>query len=190
VGQFAKKQIGSHSFNMNRFAFGKHGQEELQLLRFLVVLTCLFFVSCRSEPDSVESPPTSQGPSVISNNPDAVVESWEYISPRSEEAFTSFPSSDPEAVKFGSELDETYIVWRKGGFDLIWGNVICSTQPILTIEDTTIELWLNDGIWEDCEAAETIHAFKVELETDIPTEGWTYVVHQDAPPSFDTQDIE
>lgn len=156
----------------------------MHLLKYLVVFICLLSVGCHSETSSVEPKPTPtpQGPSVISNNPNAVVESWEYLSPRSEEALTSFPSRDPEAVEFGPDNSEAYIVWRKGGFDLIWGNVICSTQPILTIDNVTIELWLNDAIWDDCEAAETRHAFKVELKTDIPPEEWTYILHPDAPP--------
>lgn len=124
-----------------------------------------------------------RGPAVISNNPNAIVKSWEYISPRSEEALTSFPSSDPEAIEFGPEHYEAYIIWRKSGFDIIWGNFVCSTKPVLMIEETTFVLWLNDAIWDDCNAAEVIHAFRVELETDIPAEEWTYVVHQDAPPS-------
>jgi hypothetical protein len=158
----------------------------MHLLKYLVVLIiCFLLISCRSETSSVESEPipTPQGPSVISNNPEAVVKSWEYISPRSEEALTSFPSSAPEAIEFGPEHYKAYIVWRKGGFDLIWGNFICSTRPILMIEETTIALWLNDAIWDDCEAAEVIHAFKVDLETDISPEKWTYILHPDAPPT-------
>ncbi|MEI2610454.1 MAG: hypothetical protein V9G20_17645 [Candidatus Promineifilaceae bacterium] len=154
-------------------------------LRFLVVSTCLLFVGCRSETNAVESEPTRtpQGPTVISNNPNAIIKSWEYLNPRSEEALTSFLSRDPKSIGFGPERYEAYIIWRKGGFDLVWGNFICSTQPILTINNTIIDLWLNDAIWDDCDAAQVIHAFKVELETDIPTGEWTYVIHSDAPPS-------
>jgi hypothetical protein len=158
----------------------------MRWLRFLVVFICLLLVGCRSESSAVEAEPTPtpQGPSVISKNPNAIIESWEYISPRSEKALTSFPSSDPAAIKFGPELDEAYIVWREGGFDLVWGGYFCSTEPILTINDApaTIELWLNDAIWDDCVAMETIHAFKVELETNVPPEEWTYIIHPDAPP--------
>jgi hypothetical protein len=186
VGQFAKKQIGSHSLNMNRFVFRKHGQRRCKLLlRYLVVFICLLSISCDSEIQSVESEqtPVPQGPSIISNSSDTVVESWKYISPRSEEALVSFPSSASGAIEFGPEHYEAYIVWRTGGFDLIWGNFACSTQPILVIKNKTIELWLNNAVWEDCEAAEVIHAFKVELETDIPPEEWIYILYPDAPPS-------
>lgn len=159
----------------------------MQLPRYLIVLICLLLISCRSEASSTESElmlaSQDRGPAVISNNPNAAVKSWEYISPHLDEALTSFPSSNPETIKFGPDHYEAYIMWREGGFDIIWGNFVCSTQPVLMIEETTIALWLNDAIWDDCDAAEVIHAFKVELETDIPAEEWTYVVHQKAPPS-------
>lgn len=74
------------------------------------------------------------------------------------------------------------MVWREGGFDLIWGNYFCSTEPVLIIKETTISLWLNDGIWDDCESSQEMHTFKVELETNIPREEWTYILHEDAPP--------
>lgn len=156
----------------------------MHLLRYFVVFICLLFISCRSETNSVElePTPTPQGPSVISNNPDAIVESWEYISPRAEDALISFPSGNPEAIEFGPEHYEAYIVWREGGFDLVWGNFFCSTQPILTIDHVIIELWLNDGIWDDCISEQAIHAFKVEVKTNIPPEEWTYILHPDAPP--------
>jgi hypothetical protein len=165
----------------------KQGQtEKMRSFRYIVVIMCLLLIGCRNGTKTIESEPTAlptpQGPAVISNNPGAIIQSWEYINPRSEKALTSFPTHDPEAIKLGSEPYEAYVVWRKDGFDLIWGNFICSTQPILTIENTTIELWLNDGIWDDCDAAEVIHAFKIDLETDIPTEEWTYIIHQDASP--------
>ncbi len=156
----------------------------MYLSRYFVMFACLLLVSCRSKTSLVElePTPTPQGPSVISNNPNAVIKSWEYISPRSEDALTSFPVRNSDAIGFGPDAYEAYIVWHEGGFDLIWGNFSCSTQPILIVEETTITLWLNDGIWDDCVAAEVIHAFKVKMETDIPIEEWAYILHQDAPP--------
>lgn len=154
--------------------------------RYLIALIPLLLISCQSAttPAAPAPSPTPQGPTVTSNNPDVTVESWEYINPRSEEALTFFPSGNPDAIRFGPEHYEAYVIWREGGFDLVWGNFICSTWPMLTIEETTIKLWLNDYVWDDCEAAEAIHAFKVELQTDIPPEAWSYTIYRDAPPEF------
>lgn len=155
-------------------------------LRYLIVLICFLSVGCSNETNSATpeatQTPIGLGPAVISNNPTIIVQSWEYIGPRSPDALVSFPSRNPEAIAFGPDHYEAYIIWRESGFDLIWGNVFCSTEPILIIKEATIELWLNDGIWNDCEASQEIHAFNVELETDIPPEKWTYILHKDAPP--------
>ena len=187
ASQFAFRQTGLYSLTVGRFTFmsqSKYEQKKRRLLGYSAVFICLLLIGCRSEISSIESEPTTtpQGPAVISNNPDVIVESWEYISPRSEEALTSFLSRDPEAIEFGPEHYEAHIVWREDGFIIVWGNFFCSTQPILTIDHVKIELWLNDGIWEDCISEQAIHAFRVELETNIPPEEWTYVIHQDAPP--------
>jgi hypothetical protein len=143
-------------------------------------------VGCSAEQSSVEPEPTPQptpvGPLVISNTPNATVESWEYINPRSENAVQSFPSRESAAIEFAPGNREAYILWREGGFDLIWGDFICSTQPVVIIEEATIGLWPNDDIAGNCDAMGAIHVFKVELETDIPPEEWTYRLHLDAPP--------
>lgn len=157
----------------------------MRLLKCFILLVCLLFVSCGSKIDSLEENTTaiSEVPVVVSsNNPNAIIESWEYLNPRSEETLASFLSRDPKSIGFGPSQYEAYIIWREGGFDLVWGNFICSTQPSLIIDNITIELWLNDGIWDDCDAAQVTHAFKVELATDIPIEEWAYTLYTDAPP--------
>jgi hypothetical protein len=125
-------------------------------------------------------------PQVISTSPDVVVTSWDYINSQSEKALASFPSGYPEAIEFAPGNRQAHLIWREGGFDLVWGGWFCSIQPILTIGEGTIELWENNAIWDDCEAMETIHAFKVEMETDIPAAAWRYAIHEGAP--ADTSD--
>lgn len=158
----------------------------MRRLKFLLAfISLLLLLRCNNEQHLPESDTLSGSGNaqVINNTSNIVIENWEYLSPRSDEALQSFPSQDSEAIAFGSDKHEAYIVWHEDGFDVIWGNVICSTEPILTIGEATIALWLNDGIWDDCEDAQVTHAFRVELVTDIPLEAWTYSVHTNAPPS-------
>ena len=122
------------------------------------------------------------GPNVVSFNPDVTVTSWEYSNPADEER-TNFPKvmGEPDAITFGQELHSAEILWREGGFDVVWSGFICSTHPILTISDRTIELWANDEIWNDCIAVGAQHAFLVELETDVAPSAWAYEFPTDAP---------
>lgn len=166
------------------FLLGKViGQGKKQNVKILLISVCLFFIGCSRETKQGEQvyTPIPENPQVISNNSDIVIESWVYLSPRSDEALQAFPSPDSDTLAFGSDHYEAYIMWHEDGFDVIWGNFICSVQPILVISDSTIELWLNDSIWENCESAEAIHAFKVVLETNIRPEGWTYILYTGAP---------
>ena len=152
---------------------------------FVFPLLWLLVAGCSDDLGYMEPTPTptriAEKPQVISASPDIVVESWEYLSPQSERAPDAFPANDPDALEFAPGNRQAYIVWREGGFDLVWGGFFCSIQPILTIGKGKIELWENNAIWLDCEAVETIHAFKVELETDIPLEAWSYAIHEGAP---------
>jgi|GEM_PF-3608141 len=152
---------------------------------FVFPLLWLLVAGCSDDLGYMEPTPTptriAEKPQVISASPDIVVESWEYLSPQSKKAPDSFPTNDPDAIEFAPGNRQAYIVWREGGFDLVWGGFFCSIQPILTIGKGKIELWENNAIWLDCEAVETIHAFKVELETDIPLEAWSYAIHEGAP---------
>ena len=155
-------------------------------IRLLFICMCLLSAGCgnpENSPDfSATASPTPRGPAVMNDNPDVILQSWEYIHPHSDKALVSFPSDDPEAIEFGPEHYEAYMVWRESGFDLIWGNVFCSTEPILVIKEEKISLWLNDSIWNYCESSQEMHTFKVNLETNIPPEEWTYILHKDAPP--------
>lgn len=154
--------------------------------KFLIVLICLLILGCRNERGSSNPTftPIPEDPQVVNLNPSVVVENWEYLSPRSSEAEQLFLSRNPEGIAFG-QGDKAYIVWREGGFDLVWGNHFCSVQPILIIRENAIELWENDAVWNDCEDAEVAHAFRVEMETNVSPEEWTYTISPDAPPSFD-----
>jgi len=124
-------------------------------LRFLIPLIGLLLFGCNGEaaPITPEPTPVYQGPLVMSNNLDVIVEAWEYISPDDEEALTSFLSQDPDALSFGESYHEAHIKWYEGGFDLVWGNFPCSTEPILIIDKQVMTLW----------------------------EEWTYTIHPETP---------
>ncbi|MDT8307839.1 MAG: hypothetical protein RRC07_18035 [Anaerolineae bacterium] len=153
----------------------------------LIVFPFIWLLLARCSNDLGPMAPTPtptrivEKPQVISTSPDVIISAWEYLSPQSEEALASFPAHDPDAIEFAPGNRQATIIWREGGFDLVWGGYFCSIQPILTIGDGTIELWENSAIWDDCEAMETIHAFKVEMETDIPATVWRYAIHEGAP---------
>ncbi len=160
-----------------------------------VVFVVWMVVGCQTsgrgaEMSTPEVPSTGTGlpigPLVASTNSNAVVTGWQYLSPRAEEAWQGFPISvndpGPDVIRFGEHPEDAYLRWREDGFDLVWYDVICSTQPVVVIEGTTISLWPNRHIWEDCEAAGVTHAFRVELETTIPQEAWHYEIHDGVPP--------
>jgi hypothetical protein len=163
-------------------------QKEVELMRWTswVVVLMWLAAACSDNTQIIEMDPTpqstAQGPLVVSLNPQAIVHEWEYISPLSENRVQSLPRG--EAISFGPATREAYMRWREGGFDLIWVAVVCSTQPVVVIDENSIGLWPNDTIWKDCEASGEIHAFEVELETTIPPEVWTYLVHPGAPPEI------
>lgn len=153
-------------------------------IRLFFFWLCFLSVACSNQTNSATAEPTPtplpRGPAAISHNANVVVKKWVYLNP--DQALQAFPSRPKEAIAFDPDRHEAYIIWREGGFDIVWSNFICSNQPALRIKEVTIELWLNDGIWDDCESAGAVHAFKVELETNVPREEWTYILHKDAPP--------
>jgi hypothetical protein len=157
-------------------------------VRWIIGMVVLLWLAtgCSDHPQATVIDPTpsskAQGPLVVSLTPQAIVYEWNYISPLSEKMVQSLPRG--EAISFGPAKREAYIRWREGGFDLIWVAVVCSTQPVVVIDENSIGLWPNDTIWEDCEASGEIHAFEVEMETTIPPEAWTYLVHPGAPPKI------
>lgn len=157
---------------------------------YLLPFIWLLLAACSNDLGYMAPTPTPtrivEKPQVISTSPDVAVTSWDYLSPQSDKALASFPARDPDAIEFAPGNRQATIIWREGGFDLLWGGWFCSIQPILTIGERRIELWENNAIWDDCEAMETIHAFKVEMETDMPPAAWRYAIHEGAP--ADTSD--
>ncbi len=127
-------------------------------------------------PASAESP--VQGPAVISHDPNLQVTEWDYLGP---ESVTEFPAAS-ESVRvlnelhYGIRLRETAV-----GFDHIWGDFLCSTQPILLIQSgNQLEFWPGDIVGDSCEAMEAGHMISVSLAQTVPLAEWQFIFH--APP--------
>ena len=149
----------------------------------LVILSSLFTLSCSGESPTPTPAPTRipTNPMVISNSPDVVVNTWEYFDPRDENKRVPFHIRGPNTYSFGPSYHDASIAWYGNRFGLLWISYMCSVQPILVIDEGTINVWINEGIFENCDSMAVPHAFEVVLETNIPPENWTYAIHRYAP---------
>jgi len=127
-------------------------------------------------PASAVSP--MQGPAVVSYDPNVPVTHWEYLGP---EAADEFPPQS-ERVRVLNELHyEIRLVETAVGFDLIWGDFICSTQPVLLIQPgNRLEFWPGSIVGDYCVAMEAGHVISVSLEQPVPLAEWQFIFH--APP--------
>lgn len=157
----------------------------MSLLKRYSLLFALLIFGCSNtivDPTPIAEPFPPK-PVVVSNNPTVTVKSWQYISPAADESLQSFPAQDSGAVAFGPDPLTAFVVWHNIGFDLIWGGFFCSTAPVIIIEEATIQLWPNDGIWEDCIASEEIHTISVTLLERIESSSWTVIYNPGDPPT-------
>jgi hypothetical protein len=64
------------------------------------------------------------------------------------------------------------------GFDLIWGNFPCSTQPVLFIQPgNQLEFWPGNRVGDVCEAMERGHVISVSLNQNVPLADWQFIFH-------------
>lgn len=122
---------------------------------------------------SAESP--VQGAAVISHDPELQVTEWAYLGP---DANVGFPPASEnvrvlDALHYEIRLRQTAV-----GFDLMWGNLPCSTQPVLFIEpDNQLAFWPGNMVGEDCESMEANHMISVSLDKTVPLAEWRFVFH-------------
>ena len=147
---------------------------------FLFLLIGFIFTACSTStpiPTSQTStpiPPPVQGPAVLGDNIE--IKDWEYLGP---ESIESFPSPSANVREVGKEI---YLVRRDDGFDLVWGQLPCATQPVVIVHvDAVIEFWPGAAIKEPCEAMLVGHMLTVQWETDIPFE-WNFIFHPSPQP--------
>lgn len=118
---------------------------------------------------STSIPPPVQGPAVLGDN--VGIKDWEYLGLESVE---SFPSLSANVREVGKDI---YLVRKDYGFDLIWLEVSCATQPVAIVHaDAVIEFWPAAKI-EPCEAMGVGHMLTVQWETDIPFAEWKFIFH-------------
>lgn len=149
----------------------------------LLLLIGFIFTACSTSTPTVTPvspfqtstpiPPPVQGPAVLGDNVE--IKDWEYLGPESVEFFPSLSANVREVGK------EIYLVRRNDGFDLVWGQLPCATQPVMIVHaDAVIEFWPGTGIAnieEPCEAMLVGHRLTVQWETDIPFEEWKFIFH-------------
>ncbi len=115
-----------------------------------------------------------QGPAVVSHDPDLQVTEWEYSIPEFPPTFEN--ARELDELHYEIRLAETAV-----GFDLIWGNFPCSTEPVLFLQPgNRLEFWPGNIVGEDCDAMEAIHVISVSLNQNVPLDDWQFIFH--APP--------
>ena len=154
---------------------------------FLFLLIDFIFTACSTStptstpisapPTSTPIPPPVQGPAVLGDNVE--IKDWEYLGPESVE---SFPSLSANVREVGDGEYEIRLVRTDYGFDLVWTELPCATQPVVLVHaGADIEFWPGgkpaDRI-EPCEAMSVGHRLTVQWETDIPFEQWKFTLHR------------
>ncbi len=119
---------------------------------------------------STPIPPPVQGPAVLGDNVE--IKDWEYLGPESVESFPLLSANVREVER------EIYLARRDYGFDLVWLEVVCATQPVVIVHaDAVIEFWPGASIEQPCELMGVGHMLTVQWETDIPFEKWKFIFH-------------
>lgn len=146
---------------------------------YLIPLIALLLIGCAAD---TSNPPTATPVSFRTPQPVVSAESginlidWTYTPPW--ETNENSRPDGPNVVSIDQDTYEGWIVWRDDGFDLVWGDFLCSTAPELIIHaDASMDFWPGEIVGDDCESAETRHKLSVQLETDVPSEQWQFTLH-------------
>ena len=124
-------------------------------------------------PTVVSPSPPVQGPAVLGDG--VVIEDWQYFGP---ESVQSFPPPSTNVRDVGTDVYEAWLIWTDDGFDLVWGQVVCATQPVVVVHaDAAIEFWPGESVPPDCPAMGVGHKLSVKLDTSIPLEQWRFTLH-------------
>ena len=133
--------------------------------------------SCMAEKEALPTP-TVPGPTVMGKGTE--IETWNYFGP---DATQSIPAPSSNIRDVGNEVYEARLIQTENGFDIVWGQMRCATQPtVIVYADATIEFWPGDIVGEDCEAAELFHKLTVTWHTNVPFGQWDFIFH---PPQRD-----
>lgn len=143
----------------------------------LVILTaCSSSISTevlQTPPSPTLIPPPAQGPAVLGDNVE--LESWEYLGP---ESVDSLPNPSATIRKVDVSPYEIRLLNTDEGFKLVWGALLCSTQPVVVVHsDAMIEFWPGESTNPDCVEMQVLHLLTVQWQTDIPFENWNFIFH-------------
>lgn len=121
-------------------------------------------------------PPPVQGPAVLGDNVE--IGEWEYLGP---EAVESLPNLSATVRNVDVSHHEIRLIRNEDGFELVWSQVVCATQPVVVVRaDAVIEFW--HGEIPPCEDMGVFHKLTVQWQTDIPFEDWKFIFHPSPAP--------
>lgn len=126
-------------------------------------------------------PPPVQGPAVLGDN--VVIENWAYLG---SDFINPLPIPDLSGAnvrQVGKGAQESWLVKKEDGFDLVWVQLPCATQPVLVIHsDATLEFWPGESVNPDCEEMGVSHVLTVQWQTTLPFDEWKFIFHPPPPP--------
>ena len=159
----------------------------MQLYKTIIIVTTigLLLTACGNTTAQTPNPTSTtdipatpiQGPAVISNDID--ISDWEYLG---HEAVTAEPASADKVSEFGDSRNNARLVETEAGYELIWGALPCSTQPVVVIAEASLDLWPGESVRPDCDAMAVIHLITITTEITTPLDQWTLTLH---PPSYE-----
>jgi len=146
-------------------------------MRKLISWFFLLILAACNRPTPIPPPPIP-GPAVLGDG--VLIANWEYFGPN---AVERLPELSANVKEVGNDVYEVRLVQKERGFDLVWSQLPCATQPVIIIHDNaSIEFWPGEGVGF-CEAMSVLHMLTVEFQTTTPIEKWEFVLYP--PPESD-----
>jgi hypothetical protein len=152
----------------------------LRLRTDVAIILALLVVAVSACTKDTPLPPPVPGPAVLAAASVEIAD-WEYLGP---DAVESLPSVSAKVREVGNDVYHARLIWKDDGFELVWGEFVCATQPVVVVHaDASIEFWPGEIVDDDCIAREAFHKLTVELHTGIPFKQWKFALHP--PPEVD-----
>jgi len=107
-----------------------------------------------------------------------VIDDWKYLGPA---AVEQQPVEAANVHGFGTSPHNAWVIWTEDGFDLVWGQLPCATQPVVVVHASSMEFWPGASVDQTCVAMLVYHKLTVVMQTETPPEQWRFTLHP--PPS-------
>ena len=116
------------------------------------LISIMLFVGLTMTGCSTEKPvpPPVQGPAVLGDG--VVIDDWTYLGSNAVQPLPVSPLP-AGAREVGTGEYEAWLVWTADGFDLVWRQFACATQPVVVVHAGVIEFWPGKIVTPDCSAA-------------------------------------